>query len=188
MRRFRKPPGLGRAEVKMHRYPQSRRSKNDYPLSSTLVEEEVTHPFIRLLLQSSCPENCPTCQLIGDSRWCRSMRCKRRMFYRQCHSRSLYHPVSLHPAVYYTQLAGNRASLTRLFNVIAAEGHRCHLAAIAMTILIIVLSQTLEFTGFNITISVPVLKPTKCARRHLRSEIPKVKVQRGLLTAVGSSG
>ncbi|CAG9941306.1 unnamed protein product [Clonostachys rosea f. rosea IK726] len=94
--------------------PQGAGDRNSNPLPGTLVEHEVTHPFMfdfflnsHVAIQGTAR---PVHYYVLLDEFNVPINGLQRMIYHQCYSyiRSTT-PVSLHPAVYYAHLAGSRA-------------------------------------------------------------------------------
>ncbi|QPH10460.1 hypothetical protein C2857_001778 [Epichloe festucae Fl1] len=101
--------------------------RNDNALPGTLVEREVTHPFMWDFYMCSHVAIQGTARPVHYHVILDEMGVPvndlQKMIYHQCYSyaRSTT-PVSLHPAVYYAHLAGARARAHE--NIAASEGHR----------------------------------------------------------------
>ncbi|KAJ4271702.1 Protein argonaute [Fusarium torreyae] len=107
-------------------FPQ-RGDKNGNPLPGTLVEREVTHPFMfdfylnsHVAIQGTAR---PVHYHVLMDEMGMPVNDLQKMIYQQCYSyaRSTT-PVSLHPAVYYAHLASNRARAHE--NIATSEGFR----------------------------------------------------------------
>ncbi|KAM5355683.1 hypothetical protein ACJ41O_002329 [Fusarium nematophilum] len=107
-------------------FPQ-RGDRNGNPLPGTLVEKEVTHPFMFDFYLSSHVAIQGTARPVHYHVILDEMNMPvnelQKMIYQQCYSyaRSTT-PVSLHPAVYYAHLASNRARAHE--NIATSEGFR----------------------------------------------------------------
>ncbi|KAL4730323.1 Protein argonaute [Fusarium chlamydosporum] len=107
-------------------FPQ-KGDKNGNPLPGTLVEKEVTHPFMFDFYLNSHVAIQGTSRPVHYSVILDEMNMPvndlQKMIYQQCYSyaRSTT-PVSLHPAVYYAHLASNRARAHE--NVATSDGFR----------------------------------------------------------------
>lgn len=107
-------------------FPQ-RGDKNGNPLPGTLVEKEVTHPFMWDFYLNSHVAIQGTARPVHYHVILDEMNMPvndiQKMIYQQCYSyaRSTT-PVSLHPAVYYAHLASNRARAHE--NIATSEGFR----------------------------------------------------------------
>ncbi|KAF5000779.1 hypothetical protein FDECE_11134 [Fusarium decemcellulare] len=107
-------------------FPQ-RGDKNGNPLPGTLVEKEVTHPFMYDFYLSSHVAIQGTARPVHYHVILDEMGMPvndlQKMIYQQCYSyaRSTT-PVSLHPAVYYAHLASNRARAHE--NIATSDGFR----------------------------------------------------------------
>jgi eukaryotic translation initiation factor 2C len=101
--------------------------RNGNPLPGTLVEQEVTHPFLWDFYLNSHVAIQGTARPVHYYVLQDEMNCPvnglQKMIYYQCYSyaRSTT-PVSLHPAVYYAHLAGSRARYHE--NIATSEGPR----------------------------------------------------------------
>ncbi|KAG6237720.1 hypothetical protein E4U25_002418 [Claviceps purpurea] len=109
-------------------FPQKGKGdRNDNPLPGTLVEREVTHPFMWDFYLSSHVAIQGTARPVHYHVILDEMGVPvndlQKMIYQQCYSyaRSTT-PVSLHPAVYYAHLAGARARAHE--NIATSEGFR----------------------------------------------------------------
>ncbi|KAM0503725.1 hypothetical protein ACHAP8_002966 [Fusarium lateritium] len=107
-------------------FPQ-KGDKNGNPLPGTLVEKEVTHPFMLDFYLNSHVAIQGTARPVHYSVILDEMKMPvndlQKMIYQQCYSyaRSTT-PVSLHPAVYYAHLASNRARAHE--NIATSDGFR----------------------------------------------------------------
>lgn len=108
-------------------FPANGGDKNANPLPGTLVEKEVTHPFMwdfylnsHVAIQGTAR---PVHYYILQDEMGVPVNDFQKMIYYQCYSyaRSTT-PVSLHPAVYYAHLAGARARAHE--NIASTEGFR----------------------------------------------------------------
>ncbi|KAF4967182.1 hypothetical protein FZEAL_10568 [Fusarium zealandicum] len=109
------------------RFFPNRGDKNGNPLPGTLVEREVTHPFMydfylnsHVAIQGTAR---PVHYHVIQDEMGMPVNELQKMIYQQCYSyaRSTT-PVSLHPAVYYAHLASNRARAHE--NISISEGFR----------------------------------------------------------------